>query len=232
MDDKTNTTYQSGRKRMITASIFIILTILTSAAAIAAGMYEWSVYTSYDSSTPIETVYAETNDPWLLFAFLTQGLATFVFTVAGIAFLVWLHRIHKNAKALQIPGIIYPANWAVTFYFLPFVNFVLPFISMLHMYKNHYKEAVEHKTSSVKSRTGKLYIWWISFASYFAIMFISHFLIINPLTYTEEAETVGTAILEIQTSSISRGALIISGIFLILIMKQLTKKQDDIYHQQ
>ncbi len=75
------------------------------------------------------------------------GLAQLVtFIAAAVAFLMWVHRSHRNLPALGAKRLDYSTGWAVGGYFVPIMSFVRPFRVM--------KEAW---WSSEPSRAGQLY---------------------------------------------------------------------------
>ena len=55
-----------------------------------------------------------------------NGLHLLSYLGAGIAFLMWLHRVVSNNGALGALGLRFTPGWAVGWWFIPFANFVRP----------------------------------------------------------------------------------------------------------
>jgi len=89
--------------------------------------------------------------------------------VAFAVFLAWQYRAYKNLAALRIwrefsPGAV------VAFYFLPFVNFVLPCITMMELRNGSRPdpgEATERRPSVLVT------VWWLTFLGGIAFPFLA-----------------------------------------------------------
>lgn len=57
--------------------------------------------------------------------FIALGVA---FLVNGVVFFVWLHRSSRGTRFLDVGKTIVSPGWAVGLWFIPFVNFVAPFV--------------------------------------------------------------------------------------------------------
>ncbi|HMA36213.1 MAG TPA: DUF4328 domain-containing protein [Chloroflexia bacterium] len=54
---------------------------------------------------------------------------------AGVLFLIWIYRAHRNLPALGAACLKYSPGWAVGGFFVPFVSLVLPFRVMAEIWK-------------------------------------------------------------------------------------------------
>ena len=81
---------------------------------------------------------------------------------SGILFLVWLYRSCKNLEAFNTQGAKYSPGLAVGSWFIPVVNFALPFLIIMQLWK-----ASDPDASTVgwkQSKNGMVVIlWWASF---------------------------------------------------------------------
>jgi hypothetical protein len=82
-----------------------------------------------------------------------------VILAAGIVWLIWQHRSHANLRALGAGGLKYSPGWAVGWWFVPFANIVLPFLTMRELWK-----ASEPEAGSIdwiaRRTTPILGLWW------------------------------------------------------------------------
>jgi hypothetical protein len=89
--------------------------------------------------------------------------------ISGILLLVWSYRSYKNLYAFNTQGLKFSPIFASVSWIIPVVNFVLPYLIALEMWK-----ASDPEASTVgwkQSKMGMLVIfWWVS---YFAYIFIS-----------------------------------------------------------
>jgi cbb3-type cytochrome oxidase subunit 3 len=58
-----------------------------------------------------------------------------LFLVTAIAFLVWLYRAEVKARALGAEDMMVGPGWAVGWFFIPLVQWVMPFIAVRELWK-------------------------------------------------------------------------------------------------
>src|SRR5262249_49519145 len=73
------------------------------------------------AGTPITPTAAQANDSRIMIA---GALILLMVLVAGIVWLVWLHRAYGNIPMLTRRDSKYTPGWAVGYYFIPFLNLV------------------------------------------------------------------------------------------------------------
>jgi len=70
---------------------------------------------------------------------LRQGLiilaSLLIFIITAVAFLKWVHRVTKNSKGLGARGTKLTPGWSVGYYFIPILNFYMPYLSMKEIWK-------------------------------------------------------------------------------------------------
>jgi hypothetical protein len=104
-------------------------------------------------------------------------LALYFATV--ICFLVWLHRVHKNLRALGSESLKMTPGQAVGRWFIPFVNLVHGYQSVRHAWVESQPAAVLPSGQVLARSTPLLGLWWA-------------FYIINNLVSRAEPTTVAT----------------------------------------
>jgi hypothetical protein len=62
------------------------------------------------------------------------GLASAITLAAGILWLVWQHRGHANLRARGVQNLRFTPGWAVGWWFVPFANLVMPYLTMRELW--------------------------------------------------------------------------------------------------
>lgn len=88
-----------------------------------------------------------------------DGLAILSFLPAGIAWLVWQHRSHRNLRVLGVEDLGFSPWWAVAWWFIPIANFVMPYVAMRELWKasDPNAEAIGWR---MLDNTWLLPLWW------------------------------------------------------------------------
>ena len=86
-------------------------------------------------------------------------LLSALFVPSGIVWLIWQYRAHSNLPALGAADLRYKPGWAVGWWFVPFANIVMPYLTMRELWKasDPNAGAVEWK---IAPRTPLLPWWW------------------------------------------------------------------------
>ncbi|HEX8100555.1 MAG TPA: DUF4328 domain-containing protein [Actinomycetota bacterium] len=89
---------------------------------------------------------------------LATIMTVFIF-VPGIAWLIWQHHAHRNLRALGATDLRYSPGWVAGWWFIPFANVVMPYLTMRELWKASDPEAgaVEWK---MNKKTWLLPLWW------------------------------------------------------------------------
>jgi hypothetical protein len=92
-------------------------------------------------------------------ALAVMVLLLILFLASGIVWLVWQYRAHSNLRALGATDLRYTPGWAVGWWFIPFANIVMPYLTMRELWKASEPNAgaVEWKISR---STWLLPMWW------------------------------------------------------------------------
>ena len=89
---------------------------------------------------------------WLLY------LATLIFTV--IAFLMWQHRIRKNADYVGVTGLRFSMAGVMGWWFVPIMNLFRPYQVMKEMWQSNYHNVNEQPDWRDLAVSGLLGWWW------------------------------------------------------------------------
>lgn len=95
-------------------------------------------------------------------AFAAVGIAQLIiFIVTAILFLIWIHRASKNLRPLGSQGQKYSPRWAVGGFFVPFANWVLPFLATKEIWKGSAPKPMS--SQSWRSMRASLIVpaWWV-----------------------------------------------------------------------
>ncbi|MFB5662545.1 DUF4328 domain-containing protein [Alteribacillus sp. HJP-4] len=214
-----NYTYKSPDKLANIVIILVLVCLLFSAASIAGSFVENTVYEKYPDEAVITDINTEDNAVIGDIALFIHLPKTLVFLTAIAVFMMWIYRIHENGRALELDGTIYAPGWSVAFYFIPIVNFVLPLLSLLHLYKSCWKRWKEKNSIAAKdsSKIWLLYAWWL--------LFWSSYLVSNPASLAAGEQTIAMLRSEVQSFIVSEIIYIAAGILFIFILRKVTAVQ-------
>ncbi|WP_240374770.1 DUF4328 domain-containing protein [Bacillus piscicola] len=211
-------TFKSPKKTAVWSIAFIVATLMFSTGSMVGSIMERNIYESYPAAASFSQL-ADADKQTL--AIITAGVdipKTIFFIVSICVFFIWVYRVHANGHALQLNGIINVPGWAVTVYMIPVVNLVIPLISLLHLHKSSVSRASANINSSIKSGTWNIYAWWILFwGSYLAAL---------PGNMTAVGDTVELLRKPLPFFIISDVLYIVSGIFLIIVIRKITAVQE------
>jgi hypothetical protein len=92
-----------------------------------------------------------------------------VYLATSVAFLMWIHRVHRNLPSLLAGPLRYSPRWAVGYFFIPILNLIRPFQVMREIWR----ESDPARVAALgklpdQTRTPSAAIvgwWWASFLS-------------------------------------------------------------------
>lgn len=85
-------------------------------------------------------------------------LATFIFTI--FAFLMWQHRIRKNADYVGVTGLRFSMAGVIGWWFVPIMNLFRPYQVMKEMWQSNYHDVNEQPEWRDSTVSGLLGWWW------------------------------------------------------------------------
>lgn len=211
--------YKSPKPISIAVIVFASITILFSIASIVGSVIEKNIYENYDGSATAEQL---TEEDFATISSIVLNIdipSLLFFIVAIVLYLAWIYRIHANGLVLQLEKVKNYPGWAVTFYLLPFVNMVVPLISLVQIDKSSVKKIKEVENKSIKRKSFVVYTWWILFwASYFVSIAGSF----------GGDETLQSMIEQIPYVIASEIIYIVSGLLFLYVVYSFTKTQEKV----
>lgn len=195
--------------------IFMCVMILFSVVTLFLNVGELKIYSMYSSDMPVEYM----SDFEAMFILLTVivGLGWIFFNILFIIFyLIWKYRVYKNLQIAKVKGLGHSPGWAVGWYFIPIAHLFKPYQVMKEIWQaTFYSRGPEDwKTKSV---SGILLTWWL--------IYIFSNLLSSQNIFSDHTISAykKDAILSLLTEPLS----IISGILLIIIIRKITKEQNE-----
>lgn len=130
------------------------------------------------------------------FAAALGGAAMFVglfFLLAAVPILLWIRLAHARLRAAGLDELSYSPGWAVGSYFIPGVNFVVPFRAMRELHNRSHGEEPWQAHASVPDVSS----WWSFHVAAVGVMFVALFvasLTMIPYLYVVQPPGVNTGL--------------------------------------
>jgi hypothetical protein len=146
-----------------------------------------------------------------------NSVLIWVILAAGIVWLVWQHRAQSNLRALGAAGLKYTPGWAVGWWFIPFANVVLPFLTMRELWK-----ASDPQSGSTewlaRRTTPMLGLWWAGWL-------IMQILFQIGRGIDRDLKTVGDLRSEAWFFVAANLSLVVTGVLAILVVRSIDARQ-------
>jgi hypothetical protein len=154
-DVRASGTFQSARTR---GTWTVVLLSLTAALALV-DVVLWGLHIGelrrFEQGL-IAPVHAKNSED-TAFGFFAFTILFFLPT--GIAWLLWQYRAHANLRALGVANLRFTPGWTVGWWFIPFANIVMPYLTVRELWK-----ASDPNAGAVdwKVRGGAILValWW------------------------------------------------------------------------
>ena len=153
--------FESGRTRALwVLAIFGILAIVNIVGVFSsyseAELIQDIIDNKYVSDSDIES----NDDRQALIGMVQMAL----YIAVAIAFLMWIHRAHRNLQSLGNQDLKYSPGWAVGWFFIPIMNLFRPYQVMSEIWRGSdpdlpIGDSRAWKSSTVSSLVG----WWWAF---------------------------------------------------------------------
>jgi len=157
-----------------TIALFVLVQVLLIIANLALLYTELSAgggsLMIWEETTGVRTVSAYGR----VFAFLLGGsvaLLGFFFLLGVIPIAFWIYRAHANLRAAGIGELAYSPGWSVGSFFVPLINFVIPFRAMRQLHNRSHGEAEWEGNSPV----GDVTSWWSCHLAAMAVLAVATF---------------------------------------------------------
>lgn len=164
-----------------------------------------------------------TEQEWMLKEGLV-GLAALgsvlLFLTTVVVYCCWKYRAYKNLKALGAQDLKYSPGWAVGYYFIPFFNLVRPAQVMSEIWRASGPEVRSDGPVAWKTLkpTHLITGWWAAWISSSVLSRIS--------MQTMDSTSLDTLALSTYVGLASSAISIIGALYLISLIKGITRRQD------
>jgi len=150
-------------------------------------------------------------------ALAVNSVLIWVILAAGIVWLVWQHRAHSNLSSLGVAGLKYTPGWAVGWWFIPFANVVLPFLTVRELWKASDPES--GSTEWLAQRTIPLLgFWWAGWLLTQVLFQIGRGI-------DRDLKTIGDLRGEAWFFIAGNLSLIVTGVLAILVVRSIDARQ-------
>ena len=86
--------------------------------------------------------------------------------LTAAVFLVWLHRVRVNVRALGVRRLAYGREWTVLAFLVPFLNVTRPFAVVREIWKASDPGSGDPLHWQARPTPSRLHLWWWSFVAY------------------------------------------------------------------
>jgi hypothetical protein len=153
-----------------------------------------------------------------LLGLLTGGVAIGTYVV----FLLWMHQAAKNVRAFGQQGLEHTPGWCVGWWFIPFASLWKPFTAMREIWKASDPETVGPRAAMdwrAAPVPPTMPAWW---AVYVVNGFIGIVIAVSNLDWSGPTPVATVTPLNFITHAL----LGVAGVLLIMIMRQLARRQE------
>ncbi len=148
---------------------------------------------------------------------LTNAVSIWALLVTAVPFLLWLHRASGNARALGIENLPTSPGLAVGYWFVPFLNLIMPPKVVADLWRASAAEA-EPGTWQDAAVPSWIILWWLLFV-------MAHFIGMMARALGSKASDLAGVELLIWADSARGLCWIASGILAILIVREIDWRQ-------
>jgi hypothetical protein len=156
------------------------------------------------------------------------GIVTIGVNIAtAIVFLMWIYRAHDNLRLLRVRGCQYSAGWAVGYFFIPILNLARPLQVTQEIWKaSDPQVAMGSRSWQGNSNSAAAGVWW----TFWLISGITAYLQFNLAMQSQtNLEMLKPSVV---VAMISGVADIFAGIFVILVINGIMRRQKEKLHNQ
>ncbi|HEY5657829.1 MAG TPA: DUF4328 domain-containing protein [Myxococcota bacterium] len=97
----------------------------------------------------------------------------FCIGTTGIAFLVWLHRVRVNVRALGVRRLRYGREWTVLGFLIPVLNALRPYQVVTEIWKASDPSTGDPMAWKSLRASRLVWLWWMAFLAYIALEIFS-----------------------------------------------------------
>lgn len=201
---------QHGRARVLTIALGICVGLYVLRLGSAFMQLDLLGKMARGVDVPHEAAIANDARQGLLAA---AGLVGLIAT--AIVCLIWLHRAYANLRLMGSKQTEITPGWAVGYWLVPFVNLFRPYMTMKELWQ---RSASANAAGVVTAAPALLGLWW---AAYLGAGFTGRAAAMTSSDATQLRDLSNSTL----WSAVSNGMLILAGVFLILVVRQIDRAQ-------
>ena len=148
-------TFRSGYKRARFATLAFWASIAMAGLMAALTLWQFDLWRRIGAGLEVSLEEAELSDG-MVTIFGVLELA--VFLVAGVAFLMWFHRVRANLPALGVTDARWSPGWAVGWWFVPVMSLFRPYQVAAEIWRA--SDPVATEADWRQREVGPLLGWW------------------------------------------------------------------------
>jgi len=208
--------FHSQRKLARWLLALLAFNLLTSLGMLVSFFIQFRLLQSSPDSISSMAMRELYSNPWIVFPPNFQMLAGF--TTAIVA-LLWIYNAHQNLAAFRTQGLRYSSAEAIAYWFIPIMNLFRPYQVMKEMCLASDPERDSSVPDSWRSgRRPASFPWWWFF---FLLSFASIHLRVSGMAIPRSWLLASCA-----AGSIASLGNILAGVFFILIVKEIDRRQE------
>jgi hypothetical protein len=144
--------------------------------------------------------------------------AAFIATV--VAYCMWVHRAHRNLRALGVPDLVFTPGWAVGWYFVPIMNLFRPCQAMAELWRASTTPPAPDRPAGWKETAlpGLVGVWWGAYVLSGVLTRVSMRL--------GAGDTPGILTASVLTSIVASLAMIVAGVAVIRLIRRIDQAQE------
>ncbi len=218
--------FRSAHSKAQLVKFFLILIIALALVAIASDFFQLDLLNKIKEGAYYTGTEAISNDSRQQIIGVLQII---ILIIAGIAFLLWFYRSHRNLSALGARNLKYSSGWAIGGFFVPFLNLVRPYQVMKETYKESDPDftfsVISEKSKCKDPRSSSLVGWWW----FLYLLSITWGYVVMGVLSGESLESlISGTWLSISSEIID----IIAALVTIKLIKEIVEKQKNRYERQ
>jgi heme/copper-type cytochrome/quinol oxidase subunit 2 len=201
-----------------TLAMWVVALISLSMVIGLVGILLWAGHLAdirgfQEGTTPLRHVQDSENT-----ALGMDGIIIWVILIAGVLWLIWQHRAHANLRALGVGELKYSPGWAVGWWFIPFANVVMPFLTMRELWKANDPEAGSIDWVARRA-TPILGLWW-------AGRLVTQILFQIGIAFDNNLRSIADLKAESWLFIAGNISLIVWGVLAILLVRSIDSRQE------
>ncbi len=196
---------------------FIVLAIL-NVIAVVSGYAQAELLNRAISGETITWAEATSNDN-------RQALIGFaqiaLYIAAGVAFLIWIHRAHRNLPSLHAADLRFTPGWAVGWFFIPIMSLFRPYQVASEIWKASDPKVDTTDGTSWKSvATSPIVGWW------WAFFLISNFVANIALRTVFSGEELSDLLTSTYAYIVSDAIDVVGIVITVLLVQRISQYQE------